>query len=262
MRAVLIASFLLFVAAAPAGAQLSNLPKLTAPVNDIAGVIDANSARDLDARIRALKDATGDVVIVTTVPTIAPYATVNEYAVKLFEKAGIGDKKLDNGLLILVAVKEHGIRVEVGYGLEAIVTDGFAGDTIRQLMVPEFKASRYGPGLLAGTAHLIDRIALGRKDPASLPPPEPPQSNTSIVLGVILFLAIGLGILGIIIYAIYRLAKATGGFRTTASTSTGVMGSSSSDDSDRRSSSSSSSGSGFDGFSGGSSGGGGASGSW
>ncbi|MEI6244551.1 MAG: TPM domain-containing protein [Acidobacteriota bacterium] len=262
MRAVLIASFLLFVAAAPAGAQLSNLPKLTAPVNDIAGVIDANSARDLDARIRALKDATGNVVIVVTVTTIAPYATVDEYAVKLFEKAGIGDKKLDNGLLILVAVKEHGIRIEVGYGLEGVITDGFAGETIRQAMAPEFKAGRYGPGLLAGTTRLINRIHPSGDAAPTDAPTETPMSSKELVLGMILFLAIGLGILGIIIYAIYRLAKATGGFRTTASTSTGVMGSSSSDDSDRSSSSSSSSGSGFDGFSGGSSGGGGASGSW
>jgi len=263
MRALLLASVLLCVAAVPAEAQLSNLPTLRGPVNDIAGVIDDASALQLDAQIRALKSATGDIVIVTTVPTVAPYATIEEYAVKLFEKAGIGDRKLDNGLLILVAVKEHGIRVEVGYGLEGFVTDGFAGDTIRQFMVPEFKANRYGPGLVAGTTHLIERITEGRKDPAAFAPK--PQEKSSLWLGIILFLAIGFGVLGIILFAISRLAKATGGARATPAP-TGVLGSgsSSSDDdkSSSSSSSSSSSGSDFGGFDGGSSGGGGASGSW
>jgi uncharacterized protein len=264
MRALLVASVLLFVAAAPAEAQLSALPALSGPVNDIAGVMDDASALELDARIRALKSATGDVVIVTTVPTIAPYATIEEYAVKLFEKAGIGDKKLDNGLLVLVAVKEHAIRIEVGYGLEGFVTDGFSGDTIRQFMAPEFKANRYGPGLLAGTTHLIDRITEGRKDPAAFVPK--PQDKSSLWLGLILFLVICLGVLGIILFVISRIAKATGGARATPAP-TGVLGSgsvSSDDDKSRSSSSSSSSSSGssFDGFGGGSSGGGGASGSW
>lgn len=204
MRAVLLASLLLFVAAVPAAAQLSNLPQLTAPVNDFAGVIDADSAGQLDARIRALKNATGDVVIVTTVPTIAPYATVEDYAVKLFEKAGIGNRKLDNGLLILVAVKEHGIRVEVGYGIKAVVTDEFADDTVRTLMVPEFKADRYGAGLLAGTTKLIDRIEAGRKDPGSLPLATPSTSLTSRMPGIATLLAIGLSVLGLIAFIVYR----------------------------------------------------------
>jgi len=262
MRAMLLASALLLASAPPAAAQSSSLPALSAPVNDLAGVIDAGSARELDARIRALRTATGDVVIVATVPTIAPYATVEEYAVKLFEKAGIGDKKIDNGLLILVAVKEHGIRIEVGYGLEGIVTDGFAGDTIRQAIAPEFKAGRYGAGLLAGTTRLVDRITAARTTTPGAPSGTK-ASGGALVLGGILFLVICLGILGIILFLISRIAKATGGARATPS-SGGVLGSGSGrTDSDSKSSSSnSSSDSGFSGFGGGSSGGGGASGSW
>ena len=91
MRARWLAFLLLVLIAAPVAAQVSNLPTLTAPVNDAAGVIDAESARALDAKIRALKDATGDVVIVTTVPSIKPYATVEEYAAacKQFDPAPI-----------------------------------------------------------------------------------------------------------------------------------------------------------------------------
>jgi len=262
MRAVIVAFLLL--SATPASAQLTNLPTLSGRVNDTAGVIDTDSARELERRIRALKDATGDVVIVATVPSITPYASVEDFAVKLFEKAGIGNRKLDNGLLILVAVKEHGIRVEVGYGLESIVTDGFAGDTIRKFIVPEFKANRYGPGLVAGAGHLIDRIAEGRAHPGAKPTP-PAAAAGWYWPGLVLFLLICAGVVGLIIFVIYRIAKATGGARSTP-WSGGTLGSSRADDSSPSSSSSGSSSSSSDssssGFDGGSSGGGGASGSW
>ena len=84
--------------------QAPPLPVLNQTVNDFAAVIDEASAKDLDTKIRDLKAATGDVVIIATVPTIEPYGSVEDYAVKLFEQAGIGQRKLDNGLLILVAV--------------------------------------------------------------------------------------------------------------------------------------------------------------
>ena len=261
MRARLIALALLLVVA-PMAAQVSNLPTLTQRVNDTAGVIDDASVKDLEGKIRGLKDATGDVLIVTTVPSITPFATVEEYAVKLFEKSGIGNKKLDNGILILVAVKEHGIRIEVGYGLEGIVTDGFAGDTIRKFMVPEFKANRYGPGLVAGTAHLIDRIIAERKNPGAAATPK--ATARGFWLGAILILVIGSLVVGLIVLVIYLIARATGGFRNTPSSGGGLGGGSSftSSDNDSSSSSSSSSSSDSSGFDGGSSGGGGASGSW
>ena len=151
------AALVLLLLAAPLYAQ--TLPALTQPVNDFAHVIDPSTAAALDARIRALKNASGDVVIVATVPTIGSYGSIEEYAVKLFEKAGIGDKKLDNGLLVLVAMQERKIRIEVGYGLEEYVTDGFAGQTIRDDMLPEFRAGRVPQGILAGTTRVIQRVA-------------------------------------------------------------------------------------------------------
>jgi len=140
------------------------LPELTRPVNDFANVIDPDSAAAMDRMIRALQETTGDVVVVATMPTVEPYASVKDYAVKLFENRGrgIGQKGKDNGLLILLAVKERRVEVEVGYDLEQWITDGFAGETSRHLMAPEFRAGRYGAGLLAGSERIIGRIAQGR----------------------------------------------------------------------------------------------------
>jgi len=142
----------------------ASLPELTEPVNDFAHVIDRTNAAEIDRMIRALAAATGDVVVVVTVPTVEPYADINEYAVKLFanQGRGIGQQGKDNGLLILLALKEHRVRIEVGYALEAFVTDGFAGETSREFMTPQFRNGQFGAGLRAGTARVIDRIAQGR----------------------------------------------------------------------------------------------------
>jgi len=79
--------------------ELSTPTRAQRTVNDLARVIDSGSAGDLDRVIRALKAATGDVLVVATVPTVAPYADIREYALKLFENhgRGVGDKGKDNG---------------------------------------------------------------------------------------------------------------------------------------------------------------------
>jgi uncharacterized protein len=244
-------------------------PALRQPVTDTANVIDADSAATLDQRLRALRAATNDVMAIVTVPTIEPAASVEEYAVKLFERAGIGSRELDNGILILVAVKEKGIRIEVGYGLEGIVTDGFAGDTIRQEIVPEFKNGRYGAGLVAGATRLIQQISEGRKtDIAGIPAREAATPAWAVLL-------IGLGgaVFVIALFVIVgrgqrRQARASS--TASASPAAWVAAPPSADDDHRRraddasasASSSDSSSSDSGGFDGGSSGGGGASGSW
>src|SRR5262245_61063958 len=140
------------------------LPELTEPVNDFAHVIDSASASEIDRMSRALQAKTGDVVVVATVPTIEPYGSVEQYAVKMFENRGrgIGDKAKDNGVLILLAMKERRVRVEVGYGLEQWITDGFAGETSRQGIAPEVDGGRYGNGPRLGTGVICGGTGPGR----------------------------------------------------------------------------------------------------
>jgi uncharacterized protein len=156
--AILVALALL---AGPASAAAQTYPTLTQPVNDFAGVIDASSKAELDRRIRSLEAGTPkhDAVVVVTIDTFAPSPTIEQYATHLFERAGIGQKGQNNGLLVLLAKTERQVRIEVGYDLEEFVPDGYAGDTIRQEMLPRFRNGDYGGGLLAGTTRLINRIA-------------------------------------------------------------------------------------------------------
>ena len=156
-----LGDFCLVLSQCPAALAQPLPPQLTAPVNDFAHVIDASSAQEIDRRIRALEEATGDVVVVATVPTFQPYGDIKEYAVKMFENGGkgIGTRGKDNGVLVVVAVEDRKVGIEVGYALEEYITDGFAGQTIREAILPEFRSGNYGRGLRRrhDTDHQPDR---------------------------------------------------------------------------------------------------------
>jgi uncharacterized protein len=166
VRGLMLAAILVCASITTAAQSANNeLPELTQPVNDFAHVIDGASAAEMDRVIRALQAKTGDAVIVVTIPTIgSSYGDIREYAVKLFANhgRGIGEKGKDNGLLILLALEERRVWVEVGYGLEEFITDGFSGETSRDVMAPRFREGQYGAGLLAGTQRIVGRIAQGR----------------------------------------------------------------------------------------------------
>jgi uncharacterized protein len=189
--------------AAPGAApERETLPALTQPVNDFARVIDPQNAAEIDRVCRALLAATstkgiGDTIIVVTVPTFAPFGDIREYANKLFENGGrgIGDKQKDNGLLVVLAVNDRKVWIEVGYGLEGPITDGFSGETSRQYMAPLFKQGRYGDGLRAGVTRIAARIAQERGITLeNVRPPEPARGRETArsvnSLGRYIFLAI------------------------------------------------------------------------
>ena len=174
-------------------------PQLTQPINDFANVIDARNRAAMDQAIRNLQTATGDVVIVATVSTVEPYADARELAVKMFENRGkgVGEKSKDNGLLVLLAIKERQVRVEVGYGLEPIITDGYAGNVSRQIMTPLFKHGDYGGGLSAGVTEIISRIAGERgvtiDGVAPRRPTRPSSQSGGVPIGFIILLVILFG---------------------------------------------------------------------
>ncbi len=178
----------------PALAQSARLPVLTEPVNDLAGVIDGPSEREMDRLIRALQAATGDVVVVVTIDTFQPdYGDIRDYANELYKNhgRGIGEKGKDNGLLILLAVEDRRVWVEVGYGLEEFITDGLAGETSRRVMTPHFRSGDYGAGLLAGVRALGGRIAQARGVSIDdLPPPGRSRSRETAAVPSVLIITL------------------------------------------------------------------------
>jgi uncharacterized protein len=188
------AVLLLVLLTAPLAAS-QEIPELTRPVNDFANVVDPASEQAIESLIRSLQQASGDVVVVATVDTFAPYGDIREYAVEMFENRGrgIGERGKDNGLLILLAVQDRMVRVEVGYDLEEFIPDGFAGETSRDYMAPEFRRGDYGAGLLAGTSRIIGRIAERRNVTLQNVPSPPvrrrPETGSPGGLIVALFIA-------------------------------------------------------------------------
>jgi uncharacterized protein len=175
-------------------------PELTGPVNDFATVVDRASAEAIGRTVAQLQAASGDVVVVATIATFKPHADLASYAVRMFENhgKGIGGRKGDSGVLIVVAVNDRQVWIEVGYGLEEFITDGFAGDTSREVMAPHFRRGEYGRGLLAGVTRVVERIAEGRGVTVTAVPVETPAPRrrgggiNPIVVLLLAFLLINL----------------------------------------------------------------------
>ena len=142
----------LIVGAAAAIVWAAAVPALTQPVNDFAGIIDATHAATMDRAIRALQAKTGDTVIVATIQSYEPEADIRDYAVKLFENGGrgIGDKGKNNGILVLLALKERRVWIEVGYDL---------GDRDRRLFRRDQSAGHRCPSSSRGTTAADSRPA-------------------------------------------------------------------------------------------------------
>jgi uncharacterized protein len=194
-------------------AARQDLPTLTQPVNDLAQVIDASDAAAMDRMIRALQTATADTVIVASVKTFAPFGSIEEYAVKLYERAGIGAKGKDNGVLILVAVDDRRARIEVGYGLEGFLTDGVCGEIIRTSMLPAFRRGAYGEGLVAATTEVVSRIAKERNiSIADLPQPRAEQAPHISGAGAAAIVKV-IFVVIVIIFWLARSSRSGGGGR-------------------------------------------------
>jgi uncharacterized protein len=126
-------------------------------VNDFAHAIDARSAAELEAYCGNVERATGAQFAIVTVDTLED-EPVEDVANRLFTQWGIGKKGTNEGLLVLLAIKDHKNRVEVGYGLEPIVPDGYAGGVLRGIR-PILRQGNYGGALLSAAQQFGQRIA-------------------------------------------------------------------------------------------------------
>ncbi len=133
-------------------------PSPTGAVNDFAKVIGPVNSSKIEKLAASLKAKNGSELAVVTIKTTAPL-DAKTYAVELFKKWGIGQKGKDNGVLILAAIEDKRVEIEVGYGLEGILTDGFSGRTLDDKVIPYFKSGDFGQGLYEGAATLAAKVA-------------------------------------------------------------------------------------------------------
>ena len=142
---------------APA-APARDWPKPVGFLSDFAGVVDAASADSIDALAAELQAKTGAELAVAVFKDLDG-EEIEPAAVDLYQHWGIGRKGKDDGVLILLAVTERRVKIEVGYGLEGILPDGRCGRIIREVMGPDLHANRFGPGLLSGSEAIAGVIA-------------------------------------------------------------------------------------------------------
>jgi len=131
-----------------------DVPYLTGRVTDNAEILGESTRKWLTKILKEHEDQTTNQIAVLTVPYIGD-ASIEEYAVKVFEAWELGQEGKDNGVLIVVAPNERRMRIEVGYGLEPSLTDLTAGRIIRNKMTPHFKNGDYDAGISEGVSSVI-----------------------------------------------------------------------------------------------------------
>jgi len=148
---------LLAALVSPAGVHAADVPYLTGRVVDNAQILSPDARSHLATVLRAHEDATSNQIVVLTVPTIQSEG-IEEYATEVFNNWKLGRKGQNNGVLVVVVPQDRRMRIEVGYGLEPVLTDAMAGVIIRDVMTPAFKRGDYDAGVQNGVAAIIARL--------------------------------------------------------------------------------------------------------
>jgi len=156
-RQGLLALLLLLLPVA-ADAALS-FPQFTGLVTDAANIIPADQKAALEAKLQALQQQTGRQLVVATVPDLQG-DDIADYGYQLGRSWGVGLKGNNNGAILIVAPNERKVRIEVGYGLEPVLTDAFSSVVIQQAIIPRFKAGDMVGGISAGVDALAQQLSL------------------------------------------------------------------------------------------------------
>ena len=165
-----------------------DVPPLTGRVMDLAHVLSAETAAALTSDLAAHETKTGNQVTVLVLPSLEG-EPLEEWSHRVATSWKLGQKGTDNGVLLLIALKEKKVRIEVGYGLEGTLTDLRSAHIIRNEIVPRFRAGDIPAGIQAGVAAILNTIEGTYSAPES---PAPAFSRDETISKVILAVAVGL----------------------------------------------------------------------
>lgn len=157
MKAFLAALTLVFLALPATAAP--EFPAPTGRVVDAANILSDSTEKSLTRKLEVLQRKNSRELAVVTLPSLGGY-DISDYGYQLGRAWGIGQGKLNNGAILIVAPKERRVRVEVGYGLEPILTDAFSSVVINTQIRPRFRQKDYDGGVTAGVDALIEQMTL------------------------------------------------------------------------------------------------------
>ena len=155
VRGLLIA---LALAAAPAAALAQTFPPLSGRVVDQANILSPAVEADLTARLAAVEQRSGAQIVVATVPSLQGYE-IEDYGYRLGRAWGIGQADNDDGVVFLVAPNERRVRIEVGYGLEPVLTDAMSSVILQERVLPRFRDGDIEGGVVAGVDGVISQVS-------------------------------------------------------------------------------------------------------
>ena len=174
-----MAVILVLLTALPALAE-PKFPPLTGRVVDDAQILSTDVERDLSARLENLETTTGRQLVVATVPTLQGYP-IEDYGYQLGRTWGVGQKDEDTGVILLVAPNDRKVRIEVGYGLEPVLTDALSSVIIQSAILPRFRDGDLEGGVVAGTSALVEQLSL---------PPDEAKASPLAALFIAFFLIV------------------------------------------------------------------------
>ena len=163
--------FLLMLAlTGPAFAQ--EFPKLTGRVVDKADLLNPAEEAALSSKLEGLETQSNRQLVVATLGSLQGY-DIADYGYQLGRKwgigqDGIGESEKDNGVILIIAPNERKMRIEVGYGLEPVLTDGLSGSIIRNDITPRFKAGDFPGGINAGVDRIVTQLTLPAEEAAKV----------------------------------------------------------------------------------------------
>lgn len=135
-----------------------DVPPLTGRVVDNAGLLSSSEKEELSSCLESLEDTTGAQIAVLTVTTLAG-DSLESFGIRVADEWKLGRKGEDDGAILIVALAERKIRIEVGYGLEDKLTDMKCGLIIRNVIAPHFQNGDYGGGIAAGVKNMVGIVA-------------------------------------------------------------------------------------------------------
>ena len=156
----------LTLAALPASLTAQTFPALSGRVVDQANLLDPAQEADLTAKSEALEKASGRQFVVATVNSLEG-REIEDYGYRLGRAWGIGTKDQKDGVILLVAPNERKVRIEVGYGLEPILTDALSSVIINRQILPAFKAGNMADGIMAGADSVMRQVSLPADEAAA-----------------------------------------------------------------------------------------------
>jgi uncharacterized protein len=161
----------LLVAVPPAGAELRVPPPPDRRINDYAGALAPAERDRLEQKLSAAEARGSNQVVVAIFPSLEG-ESLEDFSIRLAQAWRIGQKRLDNGVIFLVFVRDRKMRLEVGYGLEATLPDAMAASILRDTVAPHFREGKLADGVSAGLDAILSAIAGTYSAPAARRPEE------------------------------------------------------------------------------------------